>query len=72
MEAQARAVRRPMTVTDVLCDLCYRTFVASAVVEMPAMNGRRSHVCHGCVHALLGRLRVSDEEREKVNRSWPR
>lgn len=61
-----------MTVTDVLCDLCYRTFAERAAVPMPAIGGRRSHVCHGCVHTLLGVVGVSDEEREKVNRKWPR
>lgn len=61
-----------MTVTDVMCDLCYRQFVASAVVALPAINGRRSHVCQGCTHTLLRHVGVSETEATKVNQQWPR
>jgi len=59
-----------MTITDVMCNLCFSQFLVGATVEVHVGNGKRSHVCHDCVDRVLAKLPVSGEIRDEVEKSW--
>lgn len=63
---------RPVTITDVMCNLCFRTFLVGVAIELRPGNGHRSHVCQECSDLVLEKLGINGAEREKVKLSWQR
>lgn len=58
-----------MTITDVMCNLCFRTFLVGVTIEVRPGTGHRSHVCQDCSGLVLDKLGISDAERKKVKQA---
>lgn len=59
-----------MTVTDVMCNACFRQFLVGVTVEFRTATMKRSHMCHDCVMVLLNHLPVGQAAKKEVEKSW--